>query len=601
MVFSLESGILVKLIDQIGVNENEASEDPKPVLLQIRSIIPVMADDDLLWPNKGFYLKVSDSSHAAFVSLPHEHDDWILRNELQIGQFIYVQKIKSSYPLPIIRGLDLVPGVHPLIGSPKDIVVKTKLPNFEDQSADNDDRKKVSRHGNYRSVSASKTRPRGSNLLPRKSDAGPGFVDKDVDLNSTRSSTCSASMQKIKRRSWNGAEIARVKEVSDSPLVKDRPLCRAHSAGVSRVPSITYEISDGNLVSSVGRQRLDVSPSTKSTKSSIKFKNRTSENKGGEPQRPSMVPTKDTILTKTSISWNAIPPNLEKLGKDVYRHRDMALAVAVEALQEACVAERLIKCLRCIFSELQSSNMDHLQISIDKFLILQDNLTHTRLIIQSLQHITSLQSSDADTTSLYSINEVLKLASERKKNAASWIQAAMESDLSPISSSSTTSKTANTRKKSISLSVSTKSKSASIVGNQRKIGDHQRGLETEGKNADENVKVSASFASDLAKRMQVECRRWFLDYIEKFLDGVKEKTICMESHRQVAEMMHQIKRISDWLDTYVSCKDHVEENNVLDEIEVEACGRVRNKIFEVLLSNVERSAIALESMDSTTH
>ncbi|KAK6922485.1 Protein of unknown function DUF936, plant [Dillenia turbinata] len=36
---------------------------------------------------------------AAFVSLPHEYDDWTLSisNELQIGQFIYVQKIESSH------------------------------------------------------------------------------------------------------------------------------------------------------------------------------------------------------------------------------------------------------------------------------------------------------------------------------------------------------------------------------------------------------------------------------------------------------------------------------------------------------------------------
>ncbi|CAF1921301.1 unnamed protein product [Brassica oleracea var. botrytis] len=37
-----------------------------------------------LFPNQGFYLKVSDASHTTYVSLPDEHDDLILSDKLHL-------------------------------------------------------------------------------------------------------------------------------------------------------------------------------------------------------------------------------------------------------------------------------------------------------------------------------------------------------------------------------------------------------------------------------------------------------------------------------------------------------------------------------------
>uniref|UniRef100_M4FBY1 DUF936 domain-containing protein n=1 Tax=Brassica campestris TaxID=3711 RepID=M4FBY1_BRACM len=53
-------------------------------LLQVISIVPALAGGEL-FPNQGFYLKVSDSSHATSVSLPDEHDDLILSDKLHQG------------------------------------------------------------------------------------------------------------------------------------------------------------------------------------------------------------------------------------------------------------------------------------------------------------------------------------------------------------------------------------------------------------------------------------------------------------------------------------------------------------------------------------
>ncbi|KAM1863034.1 hypothetical protein ACFX14_003426 [Malus domestica] len=80
---TLGSCVLLKLVEEMGSHEKFLS-DQKPVLLQIRSIILVLAEGDL-WPNQGFYLKILDSMHAMFASLPQEQDDMVLYNQLQLG------------------------------------------------------------------------------------------------------------------------------------------------------------------------------------------------------------------------------------------------------------------------------------------------------------------------------------------------------------------------------------------------------------------------------------------------------------------------------------------------------------------------------------
>jgi len=55
---SLKNGVLVKLLDDMEMEEKDLDDVQKPALLQIRSIIPVLEEGNL-WPNRGFFLKVS--------------------------------------------------------------------------------------------------------------------------------------------------------------------------------------------------------------------------------------------------------------------------------------------------------------------------------------------------------------------------------------------------------------------------------------------------------------------------------------------------------------------------------------------------------------
>lgn len=122
---TLVPGVLLKLLQHMNTDVKVAGEH-RSSLLQVVSIVPALAGGEL-FPNQGFYLKVSDSSHATYVSLPDEHDDLILSDKIQLGQFIHVERLEAASPVPILRGVRPVPGRHPCVGTPEDIVATHSL------------------------------------------------------------------------------------------------------------------------------------------------------------------------------------------------------------------------------------------------------------------------------------------------------------------------------------------------------------------------------------------------------------------------------------------------------------------------------------------
>lgn len=122
---TLVPGVLLKLLQHMNTDVKVAGEH-RSSLLQVVSIVPALAGGEL-FPNQGFYLKVSDSSHATYVSLPDEHDDLILSDKIQLGQFIHVERLEAASPVPILSGVRPVPGRHPCVGTPEDIVATHSL------------------------------------------------------------------------------------------------------------------------------------------------------------------------------------------------------------------------------------------------------------------------------------------------------------------------------------------------------------------------------------------------------------------------------------------------------------------------------------------
>ncbi|KAL5974900.1 hypothetical protein ACLOJK_031575 [Asimina triloba] len=120
---TLNPGILLKLLQSMNSDTKVAGEH-RSVLLQIVSIVPALAGPDL-WPNHGFYVQLSDSAHSTYVSLSDRDNDLILANKLQLGQFLYVDRLLfDSPPLPRASGLKPIPGRHPFIGTPEPLIAR---------------------------------------------------------------------------------------------------------------------------------------------------------------------------------------------------------------------------------------------------------------------------------------------------------------------------------------------------------------------------------------------------------------------------------------------------------------------------------------------
>lgn len=118
---TLAPGVLLKLID--GMNTGtKATREHRSSLLQVTDIVPADLDPNSLWPDHGFYLKVSDSSHSIYASLPPDQDDAVLSDKVQLGQFIYIDRLEPGSPIPVIRGAKPIPGRHPVVGTPEPLL-----------------------------------------------------------------------------------------------------------------------------------------------------------------------------------------------------------------------------------------------------------------------------------------------------------------------------------------------------------------------------------------------------------------------------------------------------------------------------------------------
>lgn len=121
---ALQPGMLLKMLEHINSSVKVVGEH-RSVLLQVIGIVPALAGQEL-WPKLGFHIRVSDASHSMYVSLSPEHDDseLILSGKLQLGQFLYVERLEPGSPFPRLVGIKPVSVRNPSVGNPEDLAAK---------------------------------------------------------------------------------------------------------------------------------------------------------------------------------------------------------------------------------------------------------------------------------------------------------------------------------------------------------------------------------------------------------------------------------------------------------------------------------------------
>ncbi|CAK8535974.1 unnamed protein product [Lathyrus sativus] len=427
---------------------------------------------------------------------------------------------------------------------------------------------------------------------------------------------------KALRKSWEGTMEIKTKESSKIKGAAAKPVVQSsiprRSMATDKLPSRevkapikpSKEEHKAQLSTKKVTTNGNIEEQEKSSKQRTSFVKKSAEvSNNGLPGNMVKVSLSSRKVTDSSVQWASLPSSISKLGKDVMKHRDSAQLAAIEAMQEAAAAESLLQCLS-IYSELTNSAKEHNpQPAVEQFLSLHASLNSTRMIAESLSKpIQDGSSPDYENSKL---EEALKQKSDRQKQAASWVHAALATNLSSFavfskeasSNNSQTQKTAVGTQPALVLHNSSENSSSkarvkprptvhSKLVSQgiipRKSTDSANGHKQPVQPPPEWIKGNGlDEVADLAEMLQVQSRDWFLGFVERFLDSDGDTTLS--DNGQIAGMLTQLKSVNDWL-------DEIGLNKVEGEscqISAETIDRLRKKIYEYLLTHVESAAAAL--------
>ncbi|CAN0924013.1 hypothetical protein LINGRAHAP2_LOCUS33905 [Linum grandiflorum] len=343
---ALTPGVLSKLIEAMDRGKKKPTREHRSSILQVTDIVPVDLDEKSLFP-KGFYIKVSDSVNSIYVSLPAEQDDLVLSNKMQLGQFVYVDRLEAGTPVPVVRGAKPIPGRRPL-------------------TPETGEKKEISRvSNNNRRSSWGKI---GGDKIKSQicSSSAPMVLRKRVTVDSDQCSTPAKQSGRLigsKDRYELSKTVNRLK-LGESSLMRK-----------SRVASSPC-ISSAKKSSSV----MNTKPAASSTKGS------------GEEH--------DLIINQSSHPVSAgpeaslpfdLPGKLSKLGKEAMLQRETAQKLAEQAVKEASATETLIESLKMFSDMTKSSSPESPAGCFEKFLDF-----HTQ-ISQFIEEMNSIQAAAAIT------------------------------------------------------------------------------------------------------------------------------------------------------------------------------------------------------------
>lgn len=373
---SLVPGMLMKLLQSINSNLKVRGEY-RSALLQVISIVPAISGSEL-WPDHGFFVKVSDSSHSTYVSLSKSDTDLILNNKLQLGQFFYVEKMEAGTPVPTLVGVRPLPGRHPFVGNPKDLMqlLEPSGGNGNENENENENAKL-------------------NEMVEAKEESGK---NKKIVIKEEKSGVASRYMQGVLKQKSEGKEIdGKENDHNES------------GGGVKKFGSLKskhlFELKGQTMASSpegsTNKSETDSFSNKAEVVTSSKILTAKSSNKQ-ELINPNSLTNGNTKKqsAEATISWSNLPATLLKPGKGVIRRGHLASLVAAEAQKEANLAANLAKCIS-MFADLHSSaspQNPHLYLS--RFFTLQqliekaDQTVPTKEVWDNLHTNSTLQEKD---------------------------------------------------------------------------------------------------------------------------------------------------------------------------------------------------------------
>ncbi|XP_060172949.1 uncharacterized protein LOC132603759 [Lycium barbarum] len=377
---SLVPDVLIKLLQSMNSNVKVRGEY-RSVLLQVISIVPALSGSEL-WPNHGFFIKVSDSSHSTYVTLSKEDNELILNNKLQLGQFFYVDKMEAGTPVPVLIGVRPIPGRHPFIGNPKDLMQMLEQSEIPDQ--ENNAGLKL----NELPEPKKENQKKKFVIKEEKAVVASRYMQGISNQNTKISGNDQGNGAKGVENESNGADHRVVLLKGRQPEVKSQTRPTTPSRGRSDAFSPN---SDVNVLNS--RDLL-----TTPTSSTLKRTSSKQENI-----------RENSPFSETLIPWSSLPASLAKPGKGILRRKKLASLIAAEAQEEALTATNLLHCFS-MFAELCSSaSPESPHLNLAKFFALiqlmdQPNTKTNVQIPDNFASKLSLQDKEQVGKKTYSLN-----------------------------------------------------------------------------------------------------------------------------------------------------------------------------------------------------
>ncbi|XP_038886650.1 uncharacterized protein LOC120076802 [Benincasa hispida] len=514
---SLAPGVLVKLLD--GMNSGvKPTSDHRSSLLQVTDIVPADLDEKNLWPKHGFYIKVSDSSHSIYVSLPSDQDDFVLSNKMQLGQFIYVDKLEPGSPVPVVKGAKPLPGRHPLVGTPEPLMgLREKGEKCDDKSKAAKAKVSGPRRGSWGT---------GTGLCPGDGNSSP-MILKPLPLDfeqctpvkerATPSSLMMSPMVRGKngiRSSFGGGLLGKLESPAPSML-------RKSCASISKFPRSK----------SVREREPRVSPPTPFN-SAVAKKSVTPPPSLRNQRTPApaastspMLKSCDSDDSVTVLPIN-LPGKLSILGKEAVQQRDTAQKNALHALRGATATDALVRSLRMLSRLSKWARADAPANCFDKFLEFHQQITQAVNDMVSIQAATEMAQNQASKKQQQQEQESSSILSEITPNSNN-----PESSLSKRRCGLYKSVAACPERSGQKKTKFGKLKTATALS----VG--KLGMESSDSDEnDENQKppmpmpmpmtswCSLSDTIKLGKQIETEAGKWFMEFVEKALEAGMTKT-----------------------------------------------------------------------------
>nr|GLL49936.1 uncharacterized protein LOC109166744 [Ipomoea trifida] len=384
---TLAPGVLLKLLD--GMNSGvKATSEHRSSLLQVTDIVPAELDENELWPKHGFYIKVSDSSHSIYVSLPFEQDDLVLSNKMQLGQFIYVDRLEQGSPVPVARGAKPLPGRHPLVGTPEPLM------GLREKGDKNNPNFSAPRRGSWGTPQI------GASPLVRK----PVPLDFD-QITPVKHGGNNVPMSPVirgrgvgkdesgLRSSVGGALLSKFVEakVESSPALVRKSCATPTMLKFPRSRSLGNRGAGSRIIKSPlpSSEKKSCSPPPNSRNSKMAA----SPNTCADSQNPLPCPKTSTVLQPQcldsppdngSLPMN-LPGKLSMLGKEAVQQREKAQKVALQALRDASATENLVRSLKMFSNLSRAAKAEAPAASFDQFLEFYEQLVQAKAEMVSIQ------------------------------------------------------------------------------------------------------------------------------------------------------------------------------------------------------------------------